>query len=180
MLHYPNLLLVGGSNRNVGKTTLILNLIKKYKAQFSIIGLKVSSIQPGEDQFHGTHLNLESNFEVYEETNKDGQKDTSKMLIAGAKKVYYIRSTDELIPQAFNSLQSKIPPNVMIICESISLRKHLIPGVFILIQDARSENIKQSFVELKSLANQVITTDGNEFDFDVESIIIEHQKWLLI
>jgi hypothetical protein len=179
MLHYPNLLLVGGSNRNVGKTTLILNLIKKYKAQFSIIGLKVSSIQPGEDQFHGTHLNLESNFEVYEETNKDGQKDTSKMLIAGAKKVYYIRSTDELIPQAFNSLQSKIPPNAMIICESISLRKHLTPGLFILIQDLRTDTLKKSFLALKPIANQIITTDGNNFNFDFERIVIDHNKWLL-
>lgn len=50
-----NLLIIGGTGRNVGKTTLANLLIKKFSLQIEIIGLKVSTHKKGDEFLHGYH-----------------------------------------------------------------------------------------------------------------------------
>lgn len=180
MKELPNLLIIGGSGRNVGKTTLIINLINKFHTEYSIIGLKVTSIRPGEQEFHGKHeFELKEDFEIFEEHHRDGIKDTSKMLIAGATKVFYIRAFDESIPIAFNLFLDKIPEKSMIICESISLRKYVKPGLFVMIKQSGQENIKQRAEEMMNLADLNLTSDGKTFDHNMNKLTIRDYIWMI-
>ena len=89
------MVMIGGNSRNAGKTTLACGIISKLAATHDIIGLKVTSIRPGEEGLHGAHdENYLSDFEVMEELDAGSQKDTSKMLRAGAKQVFYLRVYD--------------------------------------------------------------------------------------
>ncbi|MBC8343966.1 MAG: hypothetical protein ISR55_07045 [Bacteroidetes bacterium] len=177
MLEYPNLLLVGGSKRNVGKTTLILHFIEKYKNKYPITGLKVTSIYPDDDLFHGKHDTLSPDFEILEEKDRSGRKDTSKMLLAGARHVFFIRTKDAFIEQAFDSFQKQMPGNGLILCESISLRKYVQPGLFILIHDEEARQLKKSFNELKPLADVILRTNGNCFNTDIDRIEYSPPSW---
>jgi len=181
MMYYPDLLLIGGSSRNVGKTTLILHYIQKFKDIFPIIGLKVTSIYPNDETLHGYHKNsLAKNYEIFKEDTYDGIKDTSKMLLAGAKDVYYIRTLDQFISEAFLKFSENISTETKIICESVSLRKYIQPGLFILIQHSKPHQMKSSYTELKPLADLIITSNGNNFDFDTDHIGYFNERWRIL
>lgn len=76
-------------------------------------------------------------YSIYEETNSQTGKDTSRMLRSGALKVYYIQVHDgSNLFNAFTELVTKIPVKSPIICESPSLANYVEPGIFaIMIND---------------------------------------------
>lgn len=107
---YNNILTVSGTGRNTGKTTFVCKLIEKFKDQ-NCIAVKISS------HFHEISPNAnfivnKKNYQVILE-NDIGKKDSQKMRVAGAEKVYYVQSKDEFLPEVLkyigiNSMQPYI------------------------------------------------------------------------
>lgn len=131
-----NLLIIGGTGRNVGKTTLANLLIKKFSLQIEIIGLKVSTHKKGDEFLHGYHeVKIdEASFSIKKEDGEFPLKDTAKMLAYGASCAYYIETPKESVIEAyhqFNTLYNKA--NYPVVCESRSLMKYILPGIYILI-----------------------------------------------
>jgi hypothetical protein len=158
----PNLIIIGGSSRNVGKTTLAINLIKKYAGSEKITGLKVTSIRQGEERYHGSHLvpDLQS-FRILEETSIDSMKDTAKMLAAGAERVFYIETPDSQINMAVSTFLSTKNTGGPIVCESRNLRIAVIPGLFVLLKHFDENLIKQGFDFYERLADITLKIDPN-------------------
>ena len=88
------LLIVGGTARNVGKTEFVCRLITSICRKYPVYGLKVSAIFPDEGIYHGNHTDDMPTRQVVEETRLYTGKDTSRMLQAGARRVFYLRSED--------------------------------------------------------------------------------------
>ena len=88
------LIIVAGSGRNVGKTACACRLIEKFSGETPIYGLKVSAIHPDEEIYHGGHDETTADGRLFEETRIDLDKDTARMLRAGARRVWYLK--DEL------------------------------------------------------------------------------------
>jgi len=127
----PNLLLIAGTGTKSGKTTLACKIIEQYK-DLNIYSIKITP------HFHETTTGLISiaekeGYSIYEETNSDTSKDTSRMLHAGAAKVYFAKVWDDQLLIAFNEIVKFIPPDVPIICESPALRNFIEPGIFIIM-----------------------------------------------
>lgn len=142
MLTLPNLLLIAGNARNTGKTSLSCEILRRFGQSHSIIGLKLTRMKSGEEQFHGHHSEpAPDSFSISEESNLTGDKDTSKMLASGASKAFYIQAQDDQVVNAFESFYKSIPENSLILCESRSLREFITPGIFILMM--RSEPIEK-------------------------------------
>lgn len=156
-----NLLIIGGSGRNVGKTTLATSIITKISATTPTIGLKVSTFKKGNEQYHGAHTPLPLNsFRINTETCVNPQKDTAKMVFSGASKAYFIETYDTLVPQAYNEfIRTSNSAGLAIVCESQSLRYYVKPGLFILIMD--SQNSKKFTEEFIKQADFVCYT-GND------------------
>jgi len=178
----PNLIIIGGSSRNVGKTTLVLALIKKYAKTAAITGLKVTSMRPGEEKFHGSHLNLKpEEFTIVEENNIHSNKDTARMLEAGARKVYYIETPDRLLREAIESFMHMHLNGNPIVCESRSLRSAVVPGLFILLKHYDPEKIKPGFSYTENLADSTFsigqhTRNSAEI---ADKILWDGNRWLL-
>jgi len=142
MISIPGMVMIGGNSRNSGKTTMACRIISKISAKHEVIGLKVTSVRPGEEGMHGNHdADLTANYTILEELDRDSHKDTSKMLRAGATHVYYIRVPDVYIEQAVLHFLAKYINKQVIVCESRSLRKLIIPGLFLMMlrKPAQSE-----------------------------------------
>jgi hypothetical protein len=127
----PNLLLIAGTGTKSGKTTMACRIIE----QFSNLNLTAIKITP---HFHETTPGLKTIFEekgysIYEETNKDTVKDTSRMLLSGAGKVYFAKVHDYKLRFVFDKIMNLIPEGTPIICESPALRNFIEPGVFIIM-----------------------------------------------
>ena len=84
----------------------------------------------------------EKGFAIYEETNPDSTKDTSRMLHSGASKVYFAKVFDEQLLFVFNKIKDLIPEGSPIICESPALRNFIEPGVFIIMSSKTTRTRK--------------------------------------
>ncbi len=136
----PNLLLIAGTGNKSGKTTLACRIIEQFVNE-GVIGIKITP------HFHETTAGLvilseADGFSMYEETNIETGKDTSRMLNAGAKRVFFAKVTDNDLLSAFKAIMGYIPENAPIVCESPALRYHLEPGIFAIMSSDISHNIK--------------------------------------
>lgn len=182
LMYLPNLIIIGGSSRNVGKTTLALSLVRKYAASEKITGLKVSSLRPDENSFHGNHTDKPvSKFRILEEKNYIADKDTSKLLKAGAQKVFYIEATNDYLLPAFEEFLSVNSGKGPIICESGSLRNIVKPGLFVLLKHYDAALIKPGFQVSEALADITITIDPDKKTADdlSQMIVWDGHCWRL-
>ncbi len=131
------LLIIAGSGRNTGKTTLATSIIKNLSSHYSFIGLKVCTKRTGEEKYHGVHEDIPSDsFSIYRETGTDPHKDTAKMMVAGAEKAFFIIADKSKVLDTYKAIREfAINDNAYIVCESGSLRKHVKPALFLFLQN---------------------------------------------
>ena len=136
----PNLLLIAGTGTRSGKTTIACRIIEQFK-HLNITAIKISP------HFHETTPGLKTieektGYAIYEETNPDTTKDTSRMLNSGASKVYFAKVLNDRLLFVFNRIKGLIPEGTPIVCESPALRNFIEPGVFIIISSETTRTRK--------------------------------------
>ncbi len=178
MKHYPQILLIAGTRKKVGKTSLVCSLIKKFSRQQDIIGIKVCphfhDLDAQEDILIDT-----PNFVMTEEHSVHGKTDSSRMLNAGASKVYYIQAKDDYLLKAIETVLKRTDPTSPIICESGGLRKYVIPGLFFIVTRQDWGPPKPGIEQLKAIADKWIHFNGHAFDFNIDEIIMKNNRWCL-
>lgn len=136
-LYEPRLVLIGAAGRNSGKTLLACDVIEKYAKEYPVYALKIIGIERAGEDCHrggagcGMCTNLSGDFELREERGENAGKDTARMLQAGAHRAFLLRSLKSRMYEAFMDFLRQVPTNVLIVCESNSLRLHVRPGVFL-------------------------------------------------
>lgn len=180
MIKLPNLLLIGAAERNVGKTTLACQLISKYNDTSIVIGLKITVIKergnicPRGGKGCGVCSSLSGNYSISMENNYEGPKDTSKMLKAGAKAVYWLRVLDSSLDEGVERLFSRIykdqkQKDLCIICESNSARHAIDPGLFFVIKRKGSIKIKESCRKVEDKADKIVIFDNDGHNISPET-----------
>lgn len=159
MTQCKQLIIVGGTGRNVGKTEFVCRLIAKISTQISVYALKVSAIFPDEELHHGTHSEDEPALHLFEETRFSTGKDTSRMLRAGAMKVFYLRSDDAGIHAGFVQFMKHVPANAVVVCESNSLGQFVRPALSVVVKSVSGPVKPRSVAQLAS-ADLVVVSDG--------------------
>ncbi len=97
MIKLDGMLMIGSSGAKVGKTELACALIRKFSKSRPIIGIKVTTIKTKDGQCPrggegcGVCPSLEGNFAVTEEVDSSSEKDTARLLAAGASQVFWLR-----------------------------------------------------------------------------------------
>jgi hypothetical protein len=179
MMELDNMLIIGGASRNVGKTELVCGLLRRLGQENRIISLKISGINPGTDPHHGDHGPPPEKFHLLEETSTEGLKDSSRMLLAGAYRAFYLRTRDEYLQEALDYFFTIADKRSVIICESILVRRLVSPGLFIIIRSKNEESVKKSLGEVQHLADLTIISDGIAFSPDPSVICLERNIWRL-
>lgn len=156
-----NVLIVGGSGRNVGKTEFVCRLIEKISATTDIYALKVSAVYPDEHLYHGEHPGEGGGRELFEELRLDSAKDTSRMLRAGAKRVFYLRSDGSDIARGFHTFLGQIPADSLIICESNSLNTVVRPALLVVVRTGDGA-VKPRAIPLLAAADLVVVSAGSK------------------
>ena len=179
---FPNMLLIGSSGRKSGKTHLATAIIELNRRKTDIIGLKVTTIEkkdgtcPHGRKGCGVCSSMEGDYLVLEEKDGTLEKDTSLLLSAGAKKVYWLLVLEEALEKGAQELLKFIPHNSVIVAESNRLRLAVQPGLFVMLINRHSA-IKPSAERVRSQADLSIETDGQSFDFPVDNIQYSGQGW---
>jgi len=176
---YKNILIIGGTGRNTGKSTLVEMMISKFSGFNEIIALKTSMLLPGEKYLHGNHkLVKPDEYTLIEETHRNTNKDSSRFLRAGASKSFFLSTGELAIKDAFEDFMKNIPADSFVIAESNVLAELIKPAVFIMIVD--NNNIKPSAKKLIEKADLVVPAlNYKEFENAVNSVIIEGESFVL-
>jgi hypothetical protein len=169
----PNLLLIAGTGNKSGKTTIACRIIESFP-DLAITAIKITP------HFHETTEGLivcseGDGYSIYEETNMESSKDTSRMLRSGAAKVFFAKVWDNKLFEAFTRIMEKIEADTPVICESPALRNFAEPGVFIIMSSENNYN-KKDIKYLQSLPHLMIKLE----DLDNISSLpfaFEEGKW---
>jgi len=156
MKRLENILLVSGSSRNCGKTIVACHAIKHLSATGKVYGLKITP----HNHVTGSKQQLvcdEDGYRIYKELDWQSDKDTSRMLYAGATEVYFIQCTDARLKRAFKHLAHRITRNAPVVCESGSLANVYHPGLHLLIKGAKVDETKESYRANLKKADLVLT-----------------------
>jgi len=178
-----NMALIGATGRNVGKTTLACALIERLRQQFTVIGVKVTTVDtkdglcPRGGHGCGTCASLEGNYEIVEESHSEGQKDTQLMRQAQAARVFWIKALRSHLHEATLALLERVDQGCVIVCESTGLRAHVEPGLFLLTDSESVTDPRPSAQEFRHLADRVLCFDGQGFDTCVEGFSFDGAQW---
>jgi hypothetical protein len=169
----PNLLLIAGTGTKSGKTSIACRIIE----QFPDLEITAVKITP---HFHETTPGLvakaeENGYSIYEETDRDSSKDTSRMLRAGAKRVLFAKVWDDQLPAVFREIMKEIAAGVPVICESPALRNFIEPGVFI-IMTSEIVNKQKNLKHLQALPHLMFKLEELD-NIDSLPIGFEDGKW---
>lgn len=183
MLKIPNMVLIGATGRNVGKTTLACALIRRLRQQFTVVAVKVTTVDAKEGPCPrgghgcGTCGSLAGDYEIVKEGQSEGHKDTQLMRQAQAQQVYWIKALREHLGEAIQNLLIRVDKNCVIVCESTGLRAHVEPGLFLLTDSESVTDPRPSAREFRHLADRVLCFDGQRFDASVERFSFDGSQW---
>jgi len=169
MFQDDTLLIVGGTARNVGKTELICRIIGKISSHHTVVALKVSAIFPDEGIYHGDHTGEQKNQRLFEETRLNTAKDTSRMLRAGAERVFYLRCEDSGILKGFTQFRRQLDANTAIVCESNSLAEYVKPSLLVVVNKKGGKVKPRAEVRLEQ-ADLIVASDGSSGFNEVDHI----------
>lgn len=178
MIRRTDFLIVSGNGRNTGKTTFICRVIKHISKQYPVTAIKVSPHFHSSDKekaiFQGDQ------YVIREELDRESNKDSSLMLRAGAKRVFYIEAKDEHIKNAVDILIDGDLLEGAVICESGGLRQLIEPSLLLLLNRKGRKEIKSGFKHLAPLADHVISFNGEDFNLQPENIGFDGILWYSI
>ena len=169
----PNMLLIAGNGRNVGKTYFACKLIQNLSKNHVITGLKITP------HFHsgpvGNIVYQTDEFVITEEINHNG-KDSSLMFQAGANKVYFVMVKNENLARAFQFIKELLKGEI-IICESGGLREIVKPGEFFFISKGEVENTKANVLKFSP---RIVNNEGDNIDRLVEQIVFKNNRFFIV
>ena len=164
----PTMILVGSTARNLGKTALATRLIEALRPREKVVGVKVTTIRdrgakcPRGGDGCGICSSLSGNYEILEETDPDGEKDTSQLLRAGAARVFWLKVMRDALVEGLDALMTHIDRDAVIVAESNSLRKVVRPDLFLMLKGSDRDQVKPTAREVMPFADIIVPSlDGN-------------------
>lgn len=176
MITIGSLLLVGGTQKNCGKTTVACEIIKQFSKTHPVIGIKITLHPPDTNK----PQNNKNNYTITEENRAGDATDTQRMLKAGAKKCFFIKCDENSILEAFLTVYNNYCNDQLIICESNTLRKYVEPSIFAIVTSKNTAKIKPSAQFLLHYADFTIDTDNQTSIINnIPAISVINKKWNL-
>lgn len=153
------IVVVGGHSRSVGKTSVVAGLIAAMR-EMRWTAIKITQYGHGICSADGAPCDCatdDHSWAITEEHDRGGESDSSRFLVAGAEKSFWVRTRQGMLAEAMPSLRKKLAGNVII--ESNSVMKFVRPDVYLTVLDPGNEDFKRSAVEFLDRATAVLLHD---------------------
>lgn len=179
----PTMILVGSTARNLGKTALATRLIEALRPKEKVVGVKVTTIRdrgakcPRGGDGCGACSSLTGNYEIWEERDPDGEKDTSQLLKAGAVRVFWLRAIEDALAEGLDALMTRIDREAVIVAESNSLRKVVTPSLFLMLKESDGGQVKPTAREVMSFVDITVPSEGGASAYPVREILKRYYSY---
>jgi hypothetical protein len=152
---------IGGHSRSVGKTSVVAGLIAALP-EYSWHAMKITQFGHGVCSRNGELCGCatdDHSWSISEERDRSGESDTSRFLIAGAAKVWWVRTQQGRLAEAMPTIRRRIAEAENVIVESNSILKFMRPDIYLTVLDPAVEDFKKSAQEFMDRADAVILHD---------------------
>jgi hypothetical protein len=140
------LIVVGGQCRKVGKTALVVDLIRAFPgARWTTV--KITPYTDVGCPVHGPSCNCEPKrhtFAIREEQDLSGESDTSRFLAAGAERAIWVQTKEGRVADVLEPLAAKLSGAGNVIIESDAIVKFWKPHLYLMVLDPRRSDFKAS------------------------------------
>jgi hypothetical protein len=153
-----SVIVVGGSNKGVGKTSLVCGIIAALP-ELRWTAIKITSHDYGQSKPIWTQPSIAAG------TQEGKGTDTARFLKAGAQQALLVTVLDEQAP--IGNIEDVLAPGDNVNIESNSILKQLQPQVCLAVVSAKEPSIKLSFVPLLKAADALVTTSREDFGLPI-------------
>src|SRR5262245_31856647 len=158
-----SLVVIGGHSRSVGKTSVVAGLIAAL-ADYDWTAVKITQYGHGVCSANGEPCDCatgDHSWAISAERSRSGESDTSRFLIAGARRVLWVRTEQGRLAEAMPSLRKHLENAHNVIIESNSVVKFLRPDLYLTILDPATRDFKTSAREFLDRADAEIMHQDN-------------------
>lgn len=152
------LIVIGGHSRSVGKTSVVAGLISALPG-FHWTALKITQYGHGVCSANGEACVCaadDHSWAISEERSRKGDSDTSRFLVAGAERAWWVRSEQGRLAEAMPSVREKLADAQNVIVESNSILKFVRPDLYLTVLDPLTPDFKDSAREFLDRADATI------------------------
>jgi hypothetical protein len=158
-----SLVVIGGHSRSVGKTSVVAGLIAALP-EFQWTAVKITQYGHGICSANGEACDCatgDHSWAISEEHNRSGKSDTSRFLVSGAARVFWVRTEQGRLAEAMPTLRDRLAAARHVIIESNSVVRFLRPDLYLTILDPGIADFKTSAREFLDRADAVILHQTN-------------------
>jgi molybdopterin-guanine dinucleotide biosynthesis protein len=158
------LVVVGGHSRNVGKTSVVAGLVSALRER-EWLAVKITQYGHGICSANGETcdcVTADHASAISEERDRSGQSDTSRFLVAGAKRVLWVRTQQGFLAEAMPRLRQEMAKSRDVILESNSVMRFVKPDLYLVVLDPATEDFKSSAREYLDRADAVLLHSASE------------------
>lgn len=178
MEDFPRMLMIGGTARKSGKTTLICRLLEAFGQHYRIGAVKVA-LYDDEEDFGRHHPDaLPRGALVIREEDAAVKKDSGKYLASGAAESWFMAALSDKEPLVLERIRKIRGRTDLMILESNTLRKNIRPGVFVMINNP-DRPAKRSAGELAHLVDFTLEAGDNAFEDLHQFIGVQDGRWII-
>ena len=155
------IVVVGGHTRNVGKTSVAAGLIAALP-QFNWTALKITQYGHGVCSRNGQPCDCatdDHSWAIAEERDRTGDSDTSRFLVSGAQRAWWVRTQQGRLAEAMNQVRACVAEAQNAIIESNSILKFIRPDLYLTVLDPAVEDFKASAQQFLDRADAVVLHD---------------------
>jgi molybdopterin-guanine dinucleotide biosynthesis protein len=171
----PVIIGIGGFTSNVGKTTLVCDLLKAFPGWEAIKTTRGHYRSCGKDPKVCCVSHLLSEEPLVrsgrEETYERG-KDTGRYWDAGAANVHWLIATDDQIEKGINQALARVKSRGVFI-EGNSFSEFVNPDHFVMVRQSGTDKITSSARRLISKATAIYVSDTTAEPDDLQSLSVE-------
>jgi hypothetical protein len=165
-------IVIGGHSRSVGKTSVVAGLISALR-DLDWTAIKITQYGHGICSANGEACDCatgDHSWAISEQSDRSGESDTSRFLVAGARRALWVRTEQGRLAEAMPSLRAKIVSAANVMIESNSILKFLRPDMYLTVLDPRIADFKDSAREFLDRANAVILHQAGELAWQSVSL----------
>ncbi len=155
------IVVVGGHSRNIGKTSVVVNIIRSL-SEYGWTAVKVTQFGHGICSINGKSCACaieEHPFAIQEERNREGRTDSSRFLLAGARRSLWVRTKQGMLWWAIPQLRLTLAADRNVILESNSIMQYLKPDLYLMVLDYTNEDFKDSAQRYMDFADAYLVVD---------------------
>jgi hypothetical protein len=158
------IIVIGGHSRSVGKTSVVAGLIAAM-SEYYWTALKITQYGHGVCSLNGESCHCatdDHSWAISEEKDRSGESDTSRFLLAGAARVWWVRTEQGRLAEAVPTIRRRLAESENVILESNSILKFVRPDLYLTVLDPATADFKRSAQEFLDQADAVILHASNE------------------